>query len=66
MRIVGEHHAKYRLAVASGLSLEAIHFGGVEAMREAGQPLRATYQLTVNRYRDLQTAELRIQSLLEA
>ena len=65
VRVVGDSHAKYRLVVPSGMTLEAIHFGGAETMRSAGQPLRATYQLTVNRYRDLQSAELRIQSLLE-
>jgi single-stranded-DNA-specific exonuclease len=65
VRVVGESHAKYRLAVPSGPMLEAIHFGGAATMHASGQPLRATFQLTVNRYRDLQSAELRIQALFE-
>ncbi|MDB5971822.1 MAG: recJ [Hydrocarboniphaga sp.] len=65
-RIVGGDgtHAKYRLRLAggSGADISAIHFGGADRLCRRGQ-LHALYALGINRYRDRESIDLRIDYL---
>jgi len=65
-RIVGGDgsHAKYRLRLAgsAGPELNAIHFGGADRLCRRGQ-LHALYGLGVNRFRDRESLDLRIDYL---
>ena len=62
-RIVGERHLKYRLRHASGATLGAIHFGGVEH-EPIDDRLRAVYRLAINRWQDRENVELVIEECL--
>ena len=60
-RTVGGSHQKYRLKTSVGTVIAGIHFGGAEqALRGA---VRALYYLSVNRFRDAETLEIRIEQL---
>jgi len=65
-RIVGGDgtHAKYRLRLAGegGAEISAIHFGGADRLCRRGQ-LHALYALGINRYRDRESIDLRIDHL---
>jgi single-stranded-DNA-specific exonuclease len=65
-RIVGGDgtHAKYRLRLAGeiGVEINAIHFGGADRLCRRGQ-LHALYALGINRYRDRESVDLRIDYL---
>jgi single-stranded-DNA-specific exonuclease len=62
-RIVGGDgtHAKYRLRLAggNGTDISAIHFGGADKLCRRGQ-LHAFYALGINRYRDRESVDLRL------
>ncbi|WP_428309143.1 single-stranded-DNA-specific exonuclease RecJ [Hydrocarboniphaga sp.] len=65
-RVVGGDgtHAKYRLRLVggNGAELSAIHFGGADQLCRRGQ-LHAFYALGINRYRDRESVDLRIDYL---
>lgn len=52
-------HVRYRLRHAGGTVVNAVHFNGAEVAIDAGQ-LHAVYQLSVNRFRDREALELRL------
>ena len=58
-------HVKYRLRTAAGQRLEAVHFNGAETALEGGLA-RAVYALCVNRFRDNETLEIRLDSIAPA
>ena len=60
-RTVGadQRHVRYRLRLAAGSELTAVHFGGGEQMQTRGR-LRAAYGLCVNRWQGNSTLELRL------
>jgi single-stranded-DNA-specific exonuclease len=62
-RVVGETHVKYQLRNASGQTLPAIHFRGIEQLTEAGT-VRLVYRPTVNRYQGNEQLELLVENLL--
>lgn len=59
LRVVGERHAKYSLALPGGRRIEAIHFGGADSATSSGA-MQAVYRLVVNRFRDRVTPELQL------
>lgn len=65
-RLVGsdESHVKYRLRLpgAPGREFAAIDFGGAGRLCRKG-PVRLVYALAINRYRDRETLDLRIEYL---
>ncbi|EIT68061.1 MULTISPECIES: single-stranded-DNA-specific exonuclease RecJ [Hydrocarboniphaga] len=66
-RIVGSDgsHAKYRLRLIDGpptLEISAIDFGGAERLCRKGR-LRAVYAVGVNRFRDRESLDLRLEYL---
>jgi single-stranded-DNA-specific exonuclease len=61
-RIVGERHVKYRLQ-AGGQTIDAIHFDGIEHLRERGE-VRLLYQVDVNRYFEAESLQLKVSDLL--
>ena len=63
LRVVGEHHAKYRLRPTGGSSLKAIHFNGAETAAAVGDSVELVYKLVVNRWRGDSSAELMIEQL---
>lgn len=63
LRVVGEHHAKYRLRSTGGSSLKAIHFNGAETAAAVGESVELVYKLVVNRWRGDSSAELMIEQL---
>ena len=63
LRVVGEHHAKYRLRSTDGSSLKAIHFNGAETAAAVGDSVELVYKLVVNRWRGDSSAELMIEQL---
>lgn len=61
MRVLGERHARYRLA-AGGQLVDAIDFGGAERGVSTGS-LRLAYRLNISRWQGRETAELRVEWL---
>ena len=66
-RLMGseQQHVRYELAHATGLSAEAVHFGGGEQAVPAGTGVQLAYQLGVNRYNGSERMQLRV-VLIEA
>lgn len=59
-RVLKETHVKYRLQPRGAAQpLSAIHFGGIERLRQRGT-LHATYRLSINRWQDSESLELMI------
>ncbi|GAC1621630.1 MAG: single-stranded-DNA-specific exonuclease RecJ [Nevskia sp.] len=56
-------HVRYRLRHAGGAVVSAVHFNGAEVAIEDGR-LQAVYQLSVNRFRDREALELRLDHVL--
>lgn len=63
-RTVGsdQSHARYTLRLPNGPELIAVDFGGAERLRSSGQ-VRVAYALTINRWQDRETLELRLAHL---
>lgn len=57
-------HVRYRLRHSGGAIVNAVHFNGAELAVEEGR-LRAVYQLCVNRFRDRESLEIRIEHLID-
>lgn len=56
-------HVRYRLRHDGGAVVNAVHFNGAEVAVEDGR-LRAVYQLSVNRFRERESLEIRIEHLV--
>ncbi len=52
-------HVRYRLRTADGETVNAVHFNGAEVAIEDGS-LHAVYQLSINRFRERETLELKL------
>ncbi|SEP75899.1 single-stranded-DNA-specific exonuclease [Solimonas aquatica] len=64
LRVLKELHVKYRLRSADGQSIEAMHFNGIEQLRERGS-LHATYRLAINRWQGSESLELQLLDVLD-
>ncbi len=64
MRPIGAdgQHVKYQLRLGRNCAVEALDFGGAERALGSGR-LRAAYQLGINRYREGESLELRLEYL---
>lgn len=56
-------HVRYRLRSDAGASVNAVHFNGAKTAVDSG-PVRVVYQLCVNRFRERESLEIRIDHLL--
>lgn len=64
LRVLKELHVKYRLRTREGHSIEAMHFNGIEQLRERGL-LRAVYRLAINRWQGSESLELQLVDVLD-
>jgi len=63
-RVLKDVHVKYQLQCADGSQIAAIHFNGIESLRERGE-LHASFRLSINRWQDRQTLELMLVDVLD-
>lgn len=56
-------HIKYRLRLPGGGLVEALDFNGAERLVQAGGQVRLVYHIGVNRYRGVESLEMRIEYL---
>lgn len=63
-RVVGERHARYRLAPEDGAPVTtAIDFGGAERMAAPSARVQLAYQLDINHWQDRESLQLLIRAL---